>query len=174
MAINEITFVHKKNILNGVTYDELFTTIRNMLNGVEDGWGIAKTFHELYEKANETQKLQITETKRKEIYFIVDENYYDEISIQNDILVGSLEDIIIQLDKLDRKIEGNKGISFYRVVFAEDAYLEEITPTINSIETAILNTLKAYRTNNFDVLSDYEKYSLEKQINYMEEKVVEK
>lgn len=147
----------KKELLCGVTYDEVFSTVNKLFFNVGNGLDIGETFYKLYNLA----AISINENIKKESFFaLLKGNFNNRILFANTYQeMFELAERIIKAGN-----ERKENICYYKVTFDKDAFLEEILPCEESIFEKILKTVETYKSTNTEFLSKEEKASLEEQI----------
>ena len=142
----------KNVIVNGVTYDEVFSRICNIFTNIRNGWDIAETYSKLYTAAKQGSTTMFVAIVKMEL----SDNVYCSKSFTE------------TKAKAKYALAEDSGIvNYYKIDFSEDAFLEEIVPIPLSMSEMILETTKAYYETNKDVLSNEEIVSLEEQISYL-------
>ena len=147
----------KKSLLKGVTYDEVFCELRDLLSTVKNGWDFAKVFSELY---------LIAKNRNKDMFIgVIETELFDNI-----YCFDTFEKVMLSI--YTKKAGLKSKIRYYKISFQEDAFLDELKEVPNTMTRKLLNTVMAYYETNSDVLEDEESLSVYEQICHLEKMLI--
>lgn len=147
-------FKLNKELLKGVTHDEVFINIRHIFANVNNGWDIAQTYSKLFAAAQHGGE------KTTMFFAVVKLELSDYIHCAKCFTE-------VKAKAKNSLAEGNGTVEYYKVDFFEDAFLSEIAPIPVSMSERILETVKAYYCTNKDVLDIDTIASLGEQVAYL-------